>query len=427
MVTIISFFIVLSILVFVHELGHYLAARAVGVKVLEFSLGFPPKAFGKKIGETEYMMGWVPIGGFVRLLGQDTTDENPEQPGNYAGKTKMQRFFILVAGPIMNLLFAWVFFSLMYMNGVNRPLYLDSPAKIVSVVENSPAAVAGLQSKDVILRVDGLNTPSWGDVNKRLESQGETIQLQVLRTGQRLRVELKGDKFNPAGLGVRPWVDPLAGAISPGSPAELAGIQTGDRFVRIGERKITEWSQVPDEIQLSDGKPVEFQILREGRLVNFQVTPKYNETAKRYLIGMGQYSTLVQFGFVESWDKGYNRAVSMTKMTLSFVGQLVSGNGSKDSLGGPIMIAQMVGKAAKNSSSELLALMAFISLQLGVFNLFPLPALDGGHILFLVIEALMGRPLKASVRAKIQQFGFSALLVLILYISIQDGFRLFGQ
>jgi len=423
-ITVITFLLVLSLLVFVHELGHYLGARAVGVKVLEFSIGFPPKVFGKKVGETEYMLGAIPIGGYVRLLGQDPSDEDPEQPGNYAGKSKIQRFVILVAGPLMNLLFCWLIFSFMFMTGVERYAYLGTPAKVASAESGTAAASSGLLHGDVIIAVDGLPTKNWMEVESRLAENSSIVQLQVMRKGQRLNIEIDHGFSGKKGFGLAPWVSPVLGQLAPGFPADLAGLETRDLIVTIGGQKITQWNDITSTLQKTKDSDVEIVVSREGQLVSVRLNPVLSQSGTNYIIGVNQPTDRQSFGFSESASKGYNQAVSLSHKTLDLVGKLFTGRASIDSLGGPIMIAQTVGKAAKNSSSELLAWMGFISLQLGIFNLLPIPALDGGHIMFLILEAILGKPLKQAVREKIQLIGFSTLLLLIIYISIQDIIRL---
>lgn len=428
MFTLVTFLIAISILVFVHELGHFMAARLVGVKVLEFSIGFPPKAWGKKIGETEYLLSWIPIGGYVRLLGQDPEDENPEEEGNYASKSALQRLFILVAGAAMNLLFAWIFFVMLFMSGFDRPAYLESPPVIAGTKADSPAEIAGLAEGDRILNVDGLATQNWKQVLDRLgAATGAPVELKVGRNNQALLVRLQPPENPAQPWGMEPWIEAVIGAVTPNSPAERAGLEAGDELKALDGQPIHHWGEITPMVQASGGKPFTLDILREGRILQMEITPEFNDNLGFYIIGLSQPTVHRSFGAGEALTKGWERTVFLTEQTFGFLGLLFTGRAGQESLGGPIMIAQMVGKAAENSLGDLLALMGFISLQLGIFNLFPFPALDGGHILLLGIERLKGGPISRPLREKIQRVGFSALMLLILYISIQDGLRLFAN
>ncbi|MDT8448078.1 MAG: RIP metalloprotease RseP [bacterium] len=428
MFTLITFIIAISILVFVHELGHYLAARAVGVKVLEFSIGFPPRAWGKKIGDTEYILSWIPVGGYVRLLGQDPEDENPDEEGNYASKTALQRLFILVAGAAMNLLFAWIFFVMLFMSGFERPAYLESAPILAAATPGSAAEEAGLTEGDRILSVDGLPTQNWREVTDRMAAAIDgKVELKIGRQGQAFLARLEPATGAESGLGLEPWVDPVIGKVTEEAPAERAGLMSGDELKAIDDQPVHHWGQITPLIQEKKGQPFKLHYLRDGRLLETQIAPEFNQQLGYWIIGLSQRTIHQSYGAGEAVSRGYDRAIFLTEQTFGFLGQLFSGQANKDALGGPIMIAQMVGKAAKNSLGDLLALMGFISLQLGIFNLFPFPALDGGHVLLLAIEKLKGGPLSRPVREKLQRVGFSVLMLLILYISIQDGLRLFAQ
>lgn len=428
MFTVVSFLLAISLLVFVHELGHYLAARFVGVKVLEFSIGFPPKAVGRKIGETEYILSWIPIGGYVRLLGQDSEDENPEEPGNYASKSKRERLLILVAGPAMNLLFAWVFFTLLFFTGYDRPAYLNAPPQLAAVTLGSAAEKVGLLPHDQILAVDGLEVKTWAEAQARLEeARPEQLELKILRSGQELRLFFTEDQLALGPLGLEPLIAPLVGKLSPGNPAEQAGLLPGDKILAIGGEPVESWAAITPLVQKSKGEPFLLTFERDGVTKTVTLTPKMDERLGFYIIGLSQTNQRVSYGILDASVQGYNRAEFLTRKSFEFIGKLFQGEANKDSLGGPIMIAQLVGQAAKNSLGDLLALMGFISLQLGIFNLFPFPALDGGHVLFLGLEMVKGGPLNKNLREKVQKFGFSALLLLILYISVQDGLRLLSQ
>lgn len=426
LLTFVSFIVVLSILVFVHELGHYLAARHVGVRVQRFSIGFPPKLWGKQVGETEYMISWIPLGGYVKLEGQNLDDENPADPRNYASKTKLQRLYILAAGPAMNLVVAFLLMPLVYMLGVETPSYRKEPPVIAAVVPGSAAAAAGFQAGDVIVRVGGTATPTWVAVDQAIGGQaisGGELRLTVRRGDREVELVTTGMAFaGKEPFGWKPLVPAVVGMFSSVSPAKAAGMAVGDRIVAIDGVPIHQWDQMPAAIQQSGGKAVRMDVLRNGDLITLTVTPaKQNGT---WIIGISPGTQRERHGVVDSVVLGSQRLWDLTAGTFAFLGQLLTGRGSLDALGGPVKIGVVIGEAARTGLDTLLFLMAVISLQLGIFNLLPVPVLDGGHILLLGVEALKGGPLSAKVRERAQMVGFSLLIALILVVTYNDVLQL---
>jgi regulator of sigma E protease len=420
--TIVSFIVVLSILVFIHELGHYLAARHVGVRVQRFSIGFPPRLWGKTVGETEYMLSWIPLGGYVKLEGQNLDDENPKDPRNYASKTKWQRVYILVAGPAMNLAAAFVLMAAVYMIGVEVPRYRLDPALLSGVRPDSAADKAGLRAGDRVVKIGTEETPTWGAVEQAIGSQGMAggeLRLTVLRDGKPRTLTTSALAFAAREpFGWKPLVAPVVGTFSANSPAKAAGLDVGDRILAIGGAPVTEWEHMPAAIQKSQGKPIALDIDRAGKRLKITVTPRHQGGA--WLIGVSPGTNLERHGFVDALREGGLRLGQITAGTFSFLGQLLTGRGSLDALGGPVKIGQVIGDAARVGLDSVLFLMAVISLQLGIFNLLPIPALDGGHIMLLGVEALARRPLSARVRERAQMIGFSLLLLLILVVTYND-------
>jgi regulator of sigma E protease len=426
LLTFVSFIVVLSILVFVHELGHYLAARQVGVRVQRFSIGFPPKLWGKKVGETEYLISWIPLGGYVKLEGQNLDDENPTDPRNYASKTKLQRLYILAAGPVMNLVVAFLLMPLVYLLGVEMPIYRREPPVIAGVVPGSAAAAAGFRAGDAIVRVGGIATPTWVAVDQAIGSQamgGGELRLTVRRDGREIELATTGLAFvGKQPFGWKPLVPAVVGAFSGVSPAKAAGMEAGDRIVAIDGVPIHQWDQMPAAIQLSGGKAVRMDVVRNGKPLTLTVTPaKQNGT---WIIGISPGTQRERYGIVDSVVLGSERLWELTAGTFAFLGQLFTGRGSLDALGGPVKIGVVIGEAARTGLDTLLFLMAVISLQLGIFNLLPVPVLDGGHILLLGVEALKGGPLSAKVRERAQMVGFSLLIALILVVTYNDVLQL---
>jgi regulator of sigma E protease len=424
--TVVSFILVLSFLVFVHELGHYLAARHVGVRVERFSIGFPPRLWGKQIGETEYMLSWIPLGGYVKLFGQNLDDEDPSDPRNYAAKSKWQRFYILAAGPVMNLVVAFLLMPPVFMLGVESPRYRLEPAILAGVAPGSAAEKAGFLPGDRIARVGDTATPNWVAVDRAIGDQGMAggeLRLGVRRGAETVELSASALAFvAKEPFGWKPLMEPVVGSFSSRSPAKAAGLESGDRILAINGRPVTQWDQMPVEIQKSEGKPLAFDVERAGKRVSLAITPSHQNST--WVIGISPGTYRERYGFVDSVVLGSTRLWNISGATFSFLGQLVVGKGSMDALGGPVKIGVVIGEAVRTGLDTVLFLMAVISLQLGIFNLLPVPVLDGGHIFLLGIEGVTGRPLSLKVRERAQMVGFSLLILLILFVTYNDVLQL---
>ena len=431
--TILSFIAVLGVLIFIHELGHFLAARHVGVKVEAFSIGFPPTAWGKQVGDTEYRLSWVPIGGYVKLFGQNVDDENPDDPTNYAAKSIFQRLYILAAGPAMNLLFALIFMPLVFLIGMDMPAYLNEPPLIQNVQQGSYAQEIGIRANDEILAVNGTYVKTWGELHSELAkvSTEETLTMEVDRSGSLVVMEGSGTKFQNAGpMGLSPFLAPVVGEFTEQSPAMKAGIQAGDKVTRVNGQPILDWSEISPAVQqfMQDSvnnletatKTLTVELERNGDIQFVEVAPYLEPKSQRWLLGMSMLKVSRSFSFSESVSLGTSRLWFLTKATLGFLGQIFQGEGSMDDLGGPVKIGMVIGDAARSGIAELFFLMSFISLQLGIFNLLPIPALDGGHIFMLLIEKFKGSPLSVSMREKTQMVGFSLLVSLMVFVTWND-------
>ncbi|MBF0238506.1 MAG: RIP metalloprotease RseP [SAR324 cluster bacterium] len=438
--TIAVFLLVLGFLIFIHELGHYAAARHAGVRVEQFSIGFPPKLWGKKVGETEYLISWIPVGGYVRLWGQNLNDENEADPENYASKSIFQRFYILVAGPSMNLLFAFLFMPLVYMIGVNVPKYLNSYPVVFQVSEQGLAQRIGLQPGDEIVSANGKELQSWQQLYDMVGeiSPESTLTLVVSRNGYLVSLkETSLAEMERDGTGWTPHIEPVVGSFSENSQAESAGLQLGDRIIRINGKAIEDWSQITETIQTeqnstdkantnhnSQPSPLNVEVDRNGTIMKIEVIPLYDAANQRFLMGMGIEMTRQSYGPIDSVIMGSERLWFVTRATFSFMGKLFSGQGTMNDVGGPVRIGQVLGDAARNSITDLFFLVAVISLQLGIFNLFPIPVLDGGHIFFLLLEKIKGGPLNPVFRERIQMVGMSLLMLLMIVITYHDILQL---
>ncbi len=424
LITVVSFILVLGFLVFVHELGHYLAARHVGVRVERFSIGFPPTAIGRTIGETQYVLSWIPLGGYVKLYGQNIDDEDPTDPRNYAAKTKLQRLYILAAGPAMNIVAALLLMAAVYMLGVETPNYRLSPPYIAGVDAKSPAAQAGFLPGDRIVRLEQTAIESWKQMYDAIEQEAvrhDKLTFTVERGGSLTSLQMDPAAFiSGQALGWQPVIPAVVGSIGEDSPARTAGVEVGDRIVAVDGKQIVSWGEVPGAIQASQGRPVTLQVERHGELHVLTVAPRFDAANRRWLIYIALGVHTERHNPIEAFVLGSQRLAALTQSTLVFLGRLVTGQGSLDSLGGPVKIGVVIGEAARSSAVQLIFLMSFISLQLGIFNLLPIPALDGGHIFMLGIEALNRGPLSARLRERTQMVGLSLLILLILIVTYND-------
>ena len=447
MITIISFILILGFLIFIHEMGHYLAARHVGVRVETFSIGFPPRAISKKYGETEYVLSWVPLGGYVRLFGQNMNDEDPKDPRNYASKSIAQRFYILVAGPVVNLLFAFLFMPLVYMAGINIPKYLLDPPVIAKVQQNSFADTIGLQAGDEIIAVNRNSVNSWEELQSLLAAiEGSAITLEVERDGYVRSVTGTVEELKEQGAGWSPQVAPVVGGFSEISAVREAGLQVGDRLLHINTFEVKQWADISKIIQQTQpsvnikkeadapftddksapaGIPIDVEVEHKGAIRVVSVTPYFNTTTQSYLLGMTVEQVNQSYGLVDSVVMGTERLVFITIMTFQFLGKIIAGQGSLDDLGGPLRIGMVIGDAVRTGLANVFFLMAVISLQLGIFNLLPIPALDGGHIFFLIIEKLKGGPLSPGVRERTQMIGFALLMFFMIAVTYNDILHLY--
>lgn len=427
-ISIIAVVISLSFLIFIHELGHFLAARKVNVHVIEFSIGFPPKLVSRMIGKTEYLISLIPIGGYVRLKGQGIEDEDPTDPENYASKTVSQRLLILVSGPLMNLLVTLVLMPVVFYLGYQVPVYMVQPPEIGRVVEESIADRLDFRKGDRVVAINDQKVDTWKDVQTELGQSHDSIITITLERGERiLHGKFNSENLNrQQGIGWIPKTPPVVGAVAEDSPAKQAGLQEGDRILQINETPVTDWSGISPAIQSDKGADVLLEVERNGRRQQLAIKPEWNESQQNWIIGINSQTERVSENFPDAVILGFKRTYTLTVRTFEFLYRLIVGKEDSDSVGGPIMIARLMGEAAQTSLSSFLTLVAFISLQFSIFNLLPIPALDGGHILFLLIEKIRGRSLSKNARMSIQRIGFSLLIFLILFISIQDSLRLFN-
>ncbi len=427
MITILSFIFVLGVLVFVHELGHFLMARAHGVRVLRFSLGFDPKIFKFVRGGTEYSIGIVPLGGFVKLAGETVEDERTGAPDEFLSKSKWVRTQVYLAGPIMNLLLAFIVLAFVLMRGADVPLFESSPAVVGTVEAGSAAATAGIQTGDRIVSVGGRETPTWDDVEEEVALKANrSISLGIIRAGAPLTLPVTPaayGKYEIGDLGVRPLLRPQVVEVTPNMPAERAGLQRGDVILALGNERGLDQPAVIDRIKKSPGAPLVFTVERNGESRQITITP---DSSGRVGIQVLPYEVKsVQPSFLQAFAMSAQQNWDMTRQIGRTLSGLITRELPMKQLMGPVAIAELAGSAARISLTALFQTMAMLSLNLGLINLLPVPVLDGGHIAILAVEGVTRRNLSVRVKERILLAGAAVIILLMVTVIYNDVMRLF--
>jgi regulator of sigma E protease len=425
--------VVLGVMIFIHELGHFMAAKSFGVRVLVFSLGFGKSLLHFKRGDTDYRISALPFGGYVKMAGDDPAEVRPGDAGEFLSQPRWRRFVIVVMGPAMNVLLAISLLTGLYRFHFQRPAYLEQPARIGDVEPASPAAQANVHPGDLILRFGPLKNPKWEDVDYRIMTTvNEAIPLDLDRNGETVKTSItpvaKG--VNREGYaGWEPVAPGVLEGVEPGLPASKAGLKPGDEIVGIDGRKVFYFPSVAYSIQTGNGKPVVFDVIRAGKEFQITVQPVYSELMgdKRWRVGFWFRSGMVvrQLRWGSALMASLNDNARNCTATFDVLGKILTRRMSARSLSGPIGIAQISGEAYRAGLPELIFFVSFISLQLGIFNLLPIPVLDGGVILLLLVEGLIRRDLSLEVKERFVQVGIVFLLLLAAFVMYNDLVKTF--
>lgn len=439
--------VALGVLVTFHEFGHFWVARRCGVKVLRFSVGFgmPLLRWHDKKG-TEFVVAAIPLGGYVKMLDEREGEVPADQlDQSFNRKTVRQRIAIVAAGPIANFLLAMVFFWGLAMLGSEqvRPV-------IGGVEAGSVAARAGLGAGQEIVAIDGEPTSGWAAVNLQLVRRlGESGSLQLMVREQGSTVDsprelildnwLKGaDEPDPIrSLGIRPWrpaLPPILAELDPKGPAQAAGLKTGDRLLALDGQPVSDWQQVVDSVRVRPDTKIVLRIERDGAPIDIPVTlaARGESKAPTGYLGAGvkavdwppEMIREVSFGPVAAIGEGARRTWTMSILTLDSLKKMLFGELSVKNLSGPITIAKVAGASAQSGVADFLNFLAYLSISLGVLNLLPIPVLDGGHLLFYLIEWARGRPLSDRVQGWGIQIGISLVVGVMLLALVNDLGRL---
>lgn len=412
-----AFVFALGVIIFVHELGHYLVARVFDVRILTFSLGFGQRVWGFQRGETEYRVAWIPLGGYVRL-GGESPEEATGDPRDFQEKPRWQRILVYLAGPAMNIVLAVCLTAIVFASGLSVPFVQDIPPVVGSVVEGGPAYEAGLRSGDRILMVDGKPVESWQDVwLPIMESPEEEVAVRYEREGDSadtIVVPEKASKYEFGDAGFFPRVLPRVAVISSGSPAEAAGFRPGDEVQSVDGRPLTSMAEFVAYVEPRAGEEIVVTVLRDGALHELHVTPADEGGVGRIGVSL---SIAQEFGPWESVVQSVRYNWNVARQTVALLGKLARREvKAQSSLHGPIEIAALSGEAARQGLPSLLHLMALISISIAILNLLPIPVLDGGQIAILLVESAMRRDLSVKLKEAVTMVGL--VLVLLLMVTV---------
>jgi regulator of sigma E protease len=427
--TILAFLFVLGVLIFVHELGHFMMARRIGVRVLTFSLGFGPKLINVKRGGTEYCVSAIPLGGYVKMAGENPEDSRTGAPDEFLSKGKWQRFQVLVMGPIMNLALALVVMAVVFYQGAQVPKFEQEPVVIGTFAENSIAQPAGLKVGDRITAIDGKPVETWDQFSMAIVTKAKRqVTVGYVRDGRAsevIMVPAAQGKYEMGDIGVQPKIHPEVDEVSPGQPAAQAGLRKGDVIMAVDGVQDISYDKLIETIRASGGKTLQFHVRRDGAMQTIAVSPRdVNGTVMVGAQIRAWETTTVNPGPVEAVKLSAQKNWEWSKMIVQTLAGLFTKETSVKQLMGPVAIADLSGAAAQAGWISLFSLMAMISLNLGLLNLMPIPVLDGGHIFILALEGLARRDFSMKVKEKMLLAGFVLLLMLMVTVIYNDLMRI---
>jgi regulator of sigma E protease len=428
-ISVISVAVILGFLILVHEFGHYAVAKLLGVRVEQFAIGFGKKLLGFRKGETEYRLNILPLGGYVKMSGENPMDQRTGDPREFLSHSRWHRFLIAIAGPSMNILLAIGLLALVFMVHYEYLAVFDEPAVIGWIDQDTPASKAGILTNDRITKINDIQNPTWKQVIKiEALSPNQPISFTFDRGGKPFEKTITPEAFGPSELGSAGWFPKQPNfaitTLEADMPAEKAGLQIGDQVQRVDGQPIYGLEAMVDLLKHTKDKPLEVAVLRDGQPKTFVITPMLKDTdgEKRYRIGIASNPIKVsKLSFTEAMRQSWEQNKQDSLLIIELEKKLVQRKISMKSISGPIGIGQVAGDAARQKGwTPLLETTCRISLNLGLFNLLPIPILDGGVILLLFLESLMRRDISLHIKERIYQAAFVFLVLFAVTVIYND-------
>jgi regulator of sigma E protease len=416
---------VLGFMILIHEFGHYAVAKWLGVRVEQFAIGFGKRLIGFRRGETDYRINAIPLGGYVKMSGENPMDQRSDDPREFLNHPRWHRFLIAIAGPAMNILLAVVLLTTVYMVHYEYPAVYDEPPIIGWVLKDTAAAKAGFEVGDRITRIDDVESPNWEQVQlKEALSPGQPLAVEINRDGKTIEKTVVPEATGVDQIGYAGWA-PKESTVTitdlvSGMPAEKAGLKEGDRILSVDGKPIPAIAAMIESLKITKDKPIAITVLRNGQQQTFTVQPVLSD--KWYRIGIGSMEMKVKtLPFDEAMKLSLHENRQNALLILELVKKMAQRKISMRSIEGPIRIGQAAGEAARRKGwTPLMSLTAAISLNLGIFNLLPIPILDGGVILFLAIEGLMRRDISMNIKERVYQAAFVFLVLFAVMVIYND-------
>jgi regulator of sigma E protease len=416
---------VLGFMILIHEFGHYAVAKWLGVRVEQFAIGFGKRLVGFRHGETDYRINAIPLGGYVKMSGENPMDERSDDPREFMNHSRWHRFLIAIAGPTMNIMLAIVLLTTIFMVHYEYPAVYDQAPVIGWVQKDTPAAKAGFEIGDEITRIDDVQNPTWREVElKQALNPGQPLRVDILRNGQTMEKTVTPEASGVDEIGWAGWA-PKEGTVTitdlqRDMPAEKAGLKEGDQILTLDGKPVPALAAMVESLETTKDKPITLTVLRQGEQKTFTLQPVLAD--QRYRIGIGSMQMKVKtLPFAEALQLSLKENRQNALLILELVKKMAQRKMSMRSIEGPIRIGQAAGEAARSKGwTPLMGLTAAISLNLGIFNLLPIPILDGGVILFLLIEGLMRRDISIHIKERVYQAAFVFLVLFAVMVIYND-------
>jgi regulator of sigma E protease len=421
---------ILGFMILIHEFGHYAVAKLLGVRVEQFAIGFGKRLFGFRKGDTDYRINVLPLGGYVKMSGENPMDDRTGDPGEFLSHPRWHRFLIAIAGPSMNILLAIGLLTIVYMVRYEYEAVLDQPAVIGWVMPDTPAAKAGIQADDRIVKIDDVQNPTWEQEDpKEALSANQPLNITIDRQGQQIEKTLVPEALGPDQIGSAGWLpkEPNVSIteIEPNMPAEKAGLKIGDEIVELDGQPIPVLEVMIEKLKVTKDKPIAITVLRDRQPMTFTVQPVLADTGlgeQRYRVGIASRPMKsVSLPFPQAFQRSLERNKEGSLLILELIKKMLQHKISMRAISGPIGIGRAAGDAAaKKGWTPLMELTSAISLNLGIFNLLPIPIMDGGVILLLFLESLMGRDISLNIKERIYQAAFVFLVLFAVMVIYND-------